>query len=180
MKKVSMLLALAMILFIAACGSRDADVEKITALEKELFSSSNSFDEKKANELLGLYESFADKHSKDSLAPIYLFKAAGVAKSLKKGEDAVRLYDRIINDYPETKNMAMVYFMKAFVYDDELKNITKAREAYTEFLKKYPDHEFADDAQINMNNLGKTDEQIIKEFEAKNQHLLDSLAEAQK
>jgi TolA-binding protein len=37
--------------------------------------------------------------------------------------------------------------------------------AYEAFLKKYPNDDFADDAQFLLKNLGKSPEEIIKGFE---------------
>jgi hypothetical protein len=37
------------------------------------------------------------------------------------------------------------------------------------FIQTYPDNEFADDAAISIENMGKTPEELIREFEAKNE-----------
>jgi inosine/xanthosine triphosphate pyrophosphatase family protein len=40
---------------------------------------------------------------------------------------------------------------------------------YELFLQKYPDNDFADDARISIENLGKTPEELIKQFEEQQQ-----------
>jgi TolA-binding protein len=60
-------------------------------------------------------------------------------------------------------------FLKAFVYEDQLHDLNKAKKYYEEFLEKYPDSDFADDARISLQNLGKSPEELIKEFEEKQQ-----------
>ena len=67
-----------------------------------------------------------------------------------------------------------MHFLKAFIYDNNLKDIKKARTAYSDFIQKYPKHELTDDAMISMDNLGKTPEQIVKEFELKLKQKSDS------
>jgi hypothetical protein len=36
------------------------------------------------------------------------------------------------------------------------------------FLKKYPKHPYCKDAEMSIKNLGKTDEELIREFEKMN------------
>ena len=55
-------------------------------------------------------------------------------------------------------------FLKAFTYDNDLKKVEEARVLYNEFLKKYPNDEFADDTKFLLENLGKDDEEIINSF----------------
>ena len=46
-----------------------------------------------------------------------------------------------------------------------MKQYEKARGLYEEFVKNHPTDEFADDTQFLLANLGKSDEEIIKQFE---------------
>jgi hypothetical protein len=55
--------------------------------------------------------------------------------------------------------------MAAFTYENTLGNIGKANEFYTKFLDKYPDHELADDARTAIKFLGKSPEEMVREFE---------------
>ena len=49
--------------------------------------------------------------------------------------------------------------------DNDMKQIDQARSIYESFLEKYPNDEVADDTQFLLNNLGKSDDEIIKGFE---------------
>ena len=66
-------------------------------------------------------------------------------------------------------------FLQAFVYENHVGDLSNAREKYIEFIQKYPEKDFADDAEICLQNLGKTPEELIREFEEK-QRVKDSLA----
>jgi hypothetical protein len=44
----------------------------------------------------------------------------------------------------------------------------KAKEYYEKVIDNYPDHVFAKEARVAIQHLGKTDEELIEEFEAKN------------
>lgn len=98
-------------------------------------------------------------------APANLFKAAEIAKTVGTFKKALSLYDWVINTYPESEQAPMALFLKAFVLEDNMKNIEAARSAYEQFLVSYPDHSFADDAEFSLNNLGKTNEEIQAELE---------------
>ena len=49
-----------------------------------------------------------------------------------------------------------------------LKNLGKASDSYKEFISKYPNHELTDDATASLKFLGKTPEEMVKEFEKMN------------
>lgn len=42
-----------------------------------------------------------------------------------------------------------------------------AKSIYNEFLKKYPTHDLADDVQFLIDNLGKSDQEILEMIESK-------------
>jgi len=90
-------------------------------------------------------------------------------------QKAIELFDRLMVEYPDYEKVPECLFMKAFIYDNNLQEYDKAKEVYLEFLEKYPDDEFADDARASINNLGKSLEEIIREFEEKNLSLSDTV-----
>ncbi len=82
-------------------------------------------------------------------------------------QEAINLYQRIINDYPEFRKAPECLFLKGYIYENYLNELDQAKVIYTEFIIKYPNNDFADDAQISIDNLGKSPEELIKEFEEK-------------
>jgi hypothetical protein len=58
--------------------------------------------------------------------------------------------------------------MEAFAYENVIGNIAKASEYYNKFIAKYPEHDLADDAQAALKYLGKTPEEMVREFEKMN------------
>jgi outer membrane protein assembly factor BamD (BamD/ComL family) len=159
--------------------SKDKMIKEIAEKEKALFSNKTLIpDTTKVNEIVALYMKFAKKFPKDSLAPVYIFNAANLQMSNAQNEDAIASLDIIIKDYVDFAKLPEVYFLKAFIYDNNIKDIKKARTAYSDFIQKYPKHELTDDAMISMDNLGKTPEQIVKEFELKLKQKSDSATAA--
>jgi len=57
-----------------------------------------------------------------------------------------------------------------------LNELGRAKDIYTEFLKRFPKSNLADDAQASIDNLGKTPEELMKSFE----HKSDSITSAKK
>jgi hypothetical protein len=56
--------------------------------------------------------------------------------------------------------------MIAFLYNNELHMIDSASVAYRRFLDAYPNHELASSASSELDNLGKTPEQILEKHVA--------------
>lgn len=156
-----------------SCGqNRKADFEKVANLEKKYGATVYS-DFAKAKELIAAYDEFVKKYPKDTVSARFLFEAGRLSMNTNQGKDAVKYFDKVITDFPDYKKKPDCMFLKGFVYDELLKDLAKAKEAYLAFVAKYPSHELVDDAKASIDNLGKTPEQLIKEFEAKNK--IDSL-----
>ena len=176
MKRVGLLLVA--IMFVFACNSPETKkeikqtvltkselLEKIGQREKSLFGEGAAkINKKNALELVESYQQFADRFPKDTLTPEYLFKASDISMNLGRPQQTVNIFNRLISNYPDFSKISTCYFLRAFVYDDQLKDYVMAGKYYKEFLEKYPDSEFADDAQMLMKNMGKSPEQLIKDF----------------
>lgn len=110
--------------------------------------------------------SFSDQFPKDTLAAMPLYRSAEISRSIGKPSEAIDTYQKVIERYPSFSKAAEARFMLAFSYDEDLKDLDKARSAYETYLQLHPNHTFADDAQMLLRNLGKSDEQILQELEA--------------
>ena len=161
------LLILTMVAAIAACTSAiEKDTNSINTAEDELFASEDGFvDREKALALVDLYVAFADTYPQDSMASENLFKGAEFCLNLGEGQRSIDLYDRVILEYPDFRKVPECLFLKGYVFENYLGDLEQAKLIYTLFLEKYPDNEFADDAEISIQNLGKSPEELIKQFE---------------
>lgn len=142
--------------------------DQIAALETELFGEDADYNIETALKLRDAYIRYADSLPQDSLAPIYIFKAADISIYQNDPQRTIWLLDRLMMRYPEHEKSSMSLFLKAFVYDTQLQDTASARVFYTNFINQYPAHEFAADAAIAVRNLGKTPEDLIREFERLN------------
>ncbi len=171
----SILLIIFTITIVVACSnSKTKMTAKINTLEKELKDSKNAYDKKKSEELMSTYLAYTETYKKDTIVPSYLFKAGEICMNLNKSQKALELFDRVSKEFPDFKKAGDCLFLKGFIYENNLQDINNARTAYMDFIKKFPTHQFADDAQILIQNLGKSPEELIKEFEAKNQEKLNA------
>ena len=162
----NLFLLLILIAVITACEAPiEKDAAKINDTEDVLFASDAGFNKEKALKLVDLYVAYADNYPEDSMAPEYVFKGAEFCLNLGAGQRSIILYDRIFNDYPDFRKAPECLFLKGYVYENYLGDLDNAKLIYTEFLERYPNNEFADDAAISIQNLGKTPEELIQQFE---------------
>ena len=73
----------------------------------------------------------------------------------KKFDLAVENFKGIVENYPEGKHNAEAMFMLGFINANDIVDLEEAKKYYTMFIEKYPQHDLADDAQYELDNLGK-------------------------
>jgi tetratricopeptide (TPR) repeat protein len=157
------------LLFLFSCTSEKKKMRKqITGLEQFMKENKKGFDKNKAVELLAAYDDYSLKYKEDTLVPVYLFAAGELSMNLNQSRKAIEYFDRIIKEYPKFKKTPDCYFLKGFIYDNNLQDYVAAREAYKAFVSRYPEHLLAKDANVLINRLGVPLEEIVKEFEEKN------------
>ncbi len=124
-------------------------------------------DTKVASNFIEICELYALVKPEDAKSPDYLHKAGETARAIRAFPRAIAIYDRIYANYPKFEKAPQALFLKAFTYDNDLKDFEKAKMYYTEFLAKFPNDDFADDTEFLLGNLGKNDEEIIQSFNQK-------------
>ena len=138
----------------------------VVNLGMSMFKTNNQgIDESKARAYVDACEAFVLVFPKDPAAVDYLQKASEMARTLQDVEKAISLYDWIIESYPQHPKAPQALFLKAFTIDNNLHDYDNARKYYEEFLSRYPDDDFADDTRFLLQNLGKSDEEILKELQ---------------
>lgn len=172
MRKFCFIALVTLISFSCAGPQKDGSeklIESITLLEETLYNNDDvKIRKEDAVNLIGLYEAYTVEYPEDSLAPVYLFRASDLSMNLHRPKETIRLFNELLSKYPDYEKTPSVLFLKAFVYEDQLKDLANAKIYYEEFIEKYPQSDFADDAEMSLKNLGKTPEELILEFE-KNQ-----------
>lgn len=176
MKKTIFTLIIVVVAVAAACtGTNPQETlspqeemqNDIAETEKAIYAA-DSLDLSLACEAIGKYLNYAGKFPHDSLAAEYLFKAAEIAMNAKQPHNAVNYLTRIENEYPNFDKYDKCLFLKAFIYENEIKDLTKAERYYKLFLSKFPNSELAASAQSAIMYLGLSDEDLIKLLTAQN------------
>lgn len=168
-------------IILSACSGGDKEAKKkelsdqIQKMEQEMFSSPEvSVTSDKANSIVLLYSRYVNENPEDSLAPLYLFKSGEMFRAVNNGNMSVKYYQRLIDEYPNSEKVPVAIFLQGFVYENILTDMVNAGKFYKLYLEKYPNGEFAKDASVLIENLGKSPEDMIKEFEQKNDTLKPS------
>ncbi len=158
-------------LLLVSCSPQITDekqelLSRISYLEQHMYSEDGLLIREHANELISKYIEFADAFPQDSLAPENLFKAADISINFSNMQRTLILLDRINKDYGAYEKAGLAQFLQAFVYDNQLGDTATARQLYEKFIKDNPDHSFVEEAHAAIRNLGKSPEDLIREFEA--------------
>lgn len=116
-------------------------------------------------------ESIVNENPDSKVAPealveigkLYYGKAVKNLTTKETMKKALEYYNKAYENYPDAKVAPKALFMSAFVQANELAQLDKAKEKYTFFLQNYPEHELAESAKIELENLGIPPEEILKE-----------------
>jgi len=172
-------LALIILLFtIASCQNNEH--EEIESVLETMFQHPDNINDSIKTVALDLLLNFADAHPEDEMCPEYMFRAANISRSFKKYEDAIQIYQRIVDGYPEYNMRTESHFLIAFVYENDLGDKTKATEIYEEVAKKYPSEKFGQQATLRLQTIHMSDDEMLRMFQEKNPELKKSPDSSQK
>jgi outer membrane protein assembly factor BamD (BamD/ComL family) len=92
------------------------------------------------------------------IAELFLFK-------LDEVDSAITRLDNVIKESGDSARTLRAIYAKAFIYDEYMHDPDAAEEIYKEIIEKYPDTEYAKQAQVNlgMRVTLKTREDLAKE-----------------
>lgn len=144
-------------------------LQKVIAdLEKDLANPAAANHDAMAKQLVEFYASYVKLFPKDSLAPEMLFRAGNQSVNLNDFTGALTYYAKVENKYVAYVKRPECIYLQGFIYDTYLNEFGKAKEKYESLIEQYPKHELAKQSQYSVQNLGMTEQELIKSFEAKN------------
>ena len=157
-----------------ACGNSKLKVEDLKKAEATLFNDDMTANKDAAPDVVDLFRQYVNENPEAEDAPEWLFKALEIAVGYLEPEKAIEIGDKLFKQYPDYEKTPVGMFMLGtMVYEDKLGELGKAKMLYEKLIADYPDSEFVPAAQQSIINLGKTPEEIIREFEEMN--LIDSV-----
>lgn len=155
---------------LSSCQSeQEKAYNELTQLEKSLFGDRTALNDSIARVYISKSESYVTTYKTDERIPDIKFKQGEILNGLGSYSFAIRKFQDIYLGYPKSPKAPESIFLCAFINDSQLQNYERAEYYYKLFLKNYPNHVFAKDAKISLDNLGKTPEELVREFEKKNQ-----------
>ncbi|MDF1699287.1 MAG: hypothetical protein P1U56_25755 [Saprospiraceae bacterium] len=141
----------------------------ITTLAENVFVEPDKFgiNRVSAQKYVDACEAFAIGFPQDTMAAEYLYRAAEMARTIKTYPKALSIFDWIEEKYPNFEKTPTTVFLKGFMLENELNNKEAAREIYNRFLENYPKDDLADDVKFLLENIDKSDEEIMKMIDQK-------------
>lgn len=150
-------------------GTETEMLTQITQLEAQLKENAeNGLNPEKALATAQAYDKFAATYPQNPQTPELLFKSGEIYRTIRNFDKAIEVYQQIVDKFGTSTRAGSSLFLIAFTYENDLQKIDKAKEYYTQFINKFPNHEFTDDAKYSLENIGKSPEELVKEFEKKN------------
>jgi outer membrane protein assembly factor BamD (BamD/ComL family) len=166
--KMKAIISLVLLALLVSCSTEKTDSELFDEAQKYL-------KEDKIPEAILALEELVNEHSESNLAPEALSELASIyqnkmVKSLSEKENlekAITIFKRIHDDYPKSTYAPTGLFMAGFINANELQNYDEATKLYEQFLKEYPENELASSAKAELDNMGLSPEEILKNNVAK-------------
>jgi TolA-binding protein len=75
--------------------------------------------------------------------------------------EAIHAYRSYLEQYPDGSHAPEAMFLVGYIYNNELHSLDSAAEAYRTFLASYPEDQMAQSARFELENLGKSPEEIL-------------------
>jgi hypothetical protein len=147
--------------------ARAKSIANIKDIEKRFFEADPKVRMVYNKQLMEECDTFVRMYPRDSVAPDMLFKAGNAAVNGLMFDKGQGYYEQIVTNYHTYKKIPEVLYMQAFVYETHLNQLGKAKDKYDAIIARYPDNELAKQAQLSIDNFGKSDEEIVKGFEKK-------------
>lgn len=133
-------------------------------LEERINNADGIPSEKDLKEAVTSFQDYAALFPKDDKSPDYLLKAADFAYTLGKFEKSVLILENIIENHPAYDKMESVKYNRASHLDFELRDTTRAKEAYKDFIQTYPNSPMVADCESRIANIKYSLEELTQKF----------------
>lgn len=154
MKSKKILTLTILIIIISSCGLFKSAEDLFSEAEQKR----NMGEAKAALELL---QKVVDKHSDHEIAPNAQYLIAEIYyRDLRDFTMAINQYENLMVQFPESKQVPISLFMQGFIYANMLADFENAKDHYSQFLQKYPNHELFQSVGFELKYLGRDIKEI--------------------
>ncbi|MBL7942829.1 MAG: hypothetical protein JNM00_08690 [Flavobacteriales bacterium] len=137
--------------------------DEITRIETLLKDSANN--KTIASELMRKYQDFYNFYPDDQHSANYLFRAADVARGMKKPKVCIDLLTTLHDAFPSNPRRDQVAFLVAFEYEQGLRDTVTAKAHYQKVIELYPESPWAREAETNLTLLEMTEAEMLEFLE---------------
>ncbi len=124
----------------------------------------------KYTEAIASYEKAAQEFPDGKIASSALFEAgklyqSRIIKNLPPRTNslkAVEEYEKVYKNYPNSAEAPKALFMIGFIQANELFQYAEAKRTFNSFIETYPKHELAYSAEMELQNIGKSPEEVFR------------------
>lgn len=176
MKKTIIYYSIISVAFFYSCSNTEGPDERqllvtqIDSMQKKMINPlTMEIDKNLVQSGITFYENFVNKYPDDSLSADYLFRVSDLSRGVGDNAKALDVLKKICKNYPDYKKIPECIFLQGYYLQEFFGDTTGAKAFYQELIAKYPNHAFVDDANALMSMFGKSEADIIKSFEAKEQ-----------
>jgi outer membrane protein assembly factor BamD (BamD/ComL family) len=143
--------------------------------DKEIFEeASQMFKDQKFPMAVVQFEKIVKEYPKGDYYPKSLFELGKIynAKLITtldgkiNLERAVYYFKKLYNEFPASTYAEQALFLTGFLYANELKYLDSAKITYNTFLEKFPNSQFVKSVKSELENMGKSPEEIINKKES--------------
>ncbi|MFZ1731344.1 MAG: tetratricopeptide repeat protein [Bacteroidota bacterium] len=155
----SFILIISTTMLLIACSGQDAS---------DLMKQADDLGSKgKTAEALALYEQIAKDFADTPEAPDAMIHCARIYINEQKDPvKAATTYELVAEKYPQSEYGHRALFAAAYTYANDIGNLERGREAYEKYLKQYPDSSMASTAKFELDNLGKSPEELLESLQS--------------
>ena len=143
-------------------------LNKLSELEHVM---KKAVDVNEAKEEAIAYIKLIETLSKDYRAeaiPVLLFRAGDVSTGIGAFDQAIDLWEHLVEAYPDHELKARAIFFQGFVLDTKQQKYDEARQKYEYFLSNFPKHELNSSARMLWSQLGSSDADLLNKIKSDN------------
>ena len=157
------------LLFLSLCSScvdrEKNDYKTIETIESKLRTQQDlSNDSVFAEQLLQTYRIFLSSHPQSSKKPELLFKYAEVLKGQSRWLNAVEIFHQVHDKHADSPLAPLALFQQAHCFEKLEQRLT-AKNTYQEFIRRYPEHPYIEQAKGMIALLQYSDEELMQQFQ---------------
>jgi TolA-binding protein len=150
-------------LFLIGCSSHTAEEYKNSA-EEHLKNNNVVLAVEAYETLLKEYpDSEFSSEALYKLGSLYQSKMVTDLSSVQSMEKAAESYKILQQKYPDDTRAPLALFMSAYIKANELQKYQEATELYNLFLQKYPSHELVSSASRELEIMGLSPDEVLKQ-----------------